>query len=49
MKDYQLNIYGEWIPIENIIKNEILDKNYKIKFNNWLKKVSDKNVSKKVK
>lgn len=47
--DYQLDIFGNWIPIPKLIKKEKLDKNYFIKYNNWLKKWSEKNVSKTIK
>lgn len=46
MNEYQLNIFGEWIPVKKIILTEKCDKQYSIKFQKWLKKESEKNASK---
>ncbi len=36
--NFQLDIFGNWIPVEKIIKMEKLEKNYQSKFQKWLKK-----------
>lgn len=45
MKDYQLDIFGNWKPVELIKKEIKFDKQYKIKYHNWLKKEVKKNVN----
>ena len=45
MKDYQLDIFGNFVPIKEIVLTEKLDKKFYIK----LRKEVAKNVSKKVK
>lgn len=43
MKEYQLNIYGNWIPLKQVLREEKLDK----QFFNKLRKEVFKNVNSK--
>ena len=38
MKYYQLDIFGNWVPVDYIYKLEKLDKQYKVKFEKYLEK-----------
>lgn len=45
MREYQLDIFGNWIPVDFIRKCERLDKNYKVKFHNQMKKYYKKRLA----
>lgn len=45
MKDFQLDIFGNLKPVELIKKEKKYDKQYKVKYYNWLKKGVKKNAS----